>query len=777
MIITREWLQEWIDLKDFTIDEIAKEFNAIGLEVDSISKFDMPENVVVGYVESCEKHPNADKLNICQVNVGDKIEQIVCGAKNVAAGQMVAVAKVGAVLPGGLTIKEAKLRDVASCGMICSSTELGLPKINDGIMILDESIGEIKIGKELKTFPLLNDEVIELELTANRGDCLSIHGVARDICVPLDLEVKTLEKKEEDEATLGVGRILNMNCGEKIESSFVFKALDNTNIKSNLLIDLRLALVGEFDDDDLQRLLTYATYSTGVLFRAYDYEKFEQKDSKAVLSIKKESNNLDAIFSKKRLSYVGISQEPEEKANKKSEKIILEANYSNPGKISANSFKLDLRSDRHLYRSTRGSEPDLDFGMNYLINLLRRNCKVMIYAGTQQVIQDFKEEIINLHTEELSKMIGEEIPKNRVVSILQKLGFKVVFSHEQEAMNIRVPLYRHDILNKQDICEEIVRIVGIDNIDAKPLEFFEKAKHNLAYVNFKKKQSYRCKAAANGFFESVNFIFDDRSRQEKYHLDSVEEALDLANPITSELNTLRTTLILNMLDSVDKNTKYGKKTVPLFQIGIVYTKERTEKMHMAFVFSGDKDFAQITNHGKPEMIDFYYFARQVLNVIGSFDLEVQDPENRLSNPYEYAIIKQNDSTIGYISRLHIDVEQDFDINKTYICELDFDALPDEKKIVKSFSNYQTISRDLSLLIPKNMRYSLIKEFISNVAPTELIDFNAIDIYKSEELGEKLSLTIKFNFQSTEKTLTDEDIMSALDNILKLLKEKFGIEIR
>ncbi|MDX1809014.1 MAG: phenylalanine--tRNA ligase subunit beta [Sulfurospirillaceae bacterium] len=777
MIVTREWLQEWIDIRDFTIDDIAKEFNSIGLEVDSINKFNMPENVVVGNVISCEKHPNADKLNICQVDIGEKVEQIVCGAKNVAAGQMVAVAKVGSVLPNGLKIKEAVLRDVSSCGMICSSTELGLPKINDGIMILDDSIGELEIGKELKDYPLLNDEVIELELTANRGDCLSIHGVARDICVPLDIEVQTLETKEEDEATLGVGRILNMNCGEKIESSFVFKALDNTYIKSNLLIDLRLALVGEFDEDDLQRLLTYATYSTGVLFRAYDYDKFEQKDSKAILSIKKDSNHLDAISSKKRLSYVGVSQEDEEKANKNSEKIILEANYSDPSKISENSFKLDIKSDRHLYRSTRGSEPDLDFGMNYLINLFSKNCNVMIYAGTQQVIQDFKEEIINLHTDELTKMIGQEIPKNLVVDILKKLGFRVVFSHEQEAMNIKVPLFRHDILNKQDICEEIVRIVGIDNIDSKQLTFLEEAKHNKSYEDFKKKQDYRCKSASNGFFESVNFIFDDRLRQDKYGLSSVEEELDLANPITSELNTLRTSLILNMLDSVNKNTKYGKKTVPLFQIGRVYTTQRKEKTNMAFVFSGDKDYAQISNHGKPELIDFYYFARKISNIIGDFELEVQEPQNKLSNPYEYAIIKQNGINIGYISRLHIDVEQDFDINKTYICELDFEKLPNERKIVKSFSNYQTISRDLSLLIPNDMKYSVIKEYIKTVAPADMIDFNAIDIYRSKDLGDKSSLTIKFNFQSNEKTLTDEDVTSAMENILKNLNEKFGIDIR
>ena len=236
MIITKEWLNEWIDIKKIDTDIIAKELNSIGLEVDSVTKIRIPKNVVVGHVLTCKKHPNADKLNVCKVDIGESVEQIVCGAKNIASGQMVAVAKVGSVLPGNFKIKPARLRDLDSNGMICSSTELGLPKINDGIMVLDESIGELKIGKELRNFPLLNDDVIELELTANRGDCLSVHGVARDLCVPFELDIKPVEIKEEDDNQLGIGRILNVSVGDKIESSFVFKALDNRSIKSNLLI-------------------------------------------------------------------------------------------------------------------------------------------------------------------------------------------------------------------------------------------------------------------------------------------------------------------------------------------------------------------------------------------------------------------------------------------------------------------------------------------------------------------------------------------------------------
>ncbi|XPV82146.1 MAG: YtpR family tRNA-binding protein [Halarcobacter sp.] len=181
MIITRSWIQEYIDISKISTEDICKTLNSIGLEVDSFEEQRMPSNIVVGKVLEKEKHPDADKLNICQVDIGNETVQIVCGAKNVDAGQFVPVAVVGCHLGEGFKIKKAKLRGVESNGMICSSTEIGLPKLNDGILELDESIGKLEIGKELKDYPFLNDDVIEIELTANRGDCLSINGVAREI--------------------------------------------------------------------------------------------------------------------------------------------------------------------------------------------------------------------------------------------------------------------------------------------------------------------------------------------------------------------------------------------------------------------------------------------------------------------------------------------------------------------------------------------------------------------------------------------------------------------
>ncbi len=203
MIVTRSWLNEFIDLSKVSNEKLYETFNSIGLEVDSLQQIEIAEKVVIGKILSCEKHPDADKLNVCQIDVGSGIRQIVCGAANVVDAEYVAVATIGAVLPGNFAIKHAKLRGVESEGMVCSSSELGLPDMGKGIMILDESIGELEVGKEFGSYKTVADTIIELELTANRGDCLSIYGVARDLSAALDIEMKPFEYKQEEKMKLG----------------------------------------------------------------------------------------------------------------------------------------------------------------------------------------------------------------------------------------------------------------------------------------------------------------------------------------------------------------------------------------------------------------------------------------------------------------------------------------------------------------------------------------------------------------------------------------------
>lgn len=778
MIVTKQWLNEWIDISTIETDKIAIALNAIGLEVDGLTKIKIPHNVVVGQVVSCEKHPNADKLNLCQVNVGVSIQQIVCGAKNVAAGQMVAVALIGAELPNGIKIKKAKLRDVESCGMICSSTELGLPKINDGIMILDESIGTLVIGKELCEYPLINDDVIEIGLTPNRGDCQSIYGVARDLSVFFDLEVKVLGEKEEEENQPGVGRVLHINGSEALSGSYMYKVFDNKEIQVPLLVELRLGFAGIENSCLLGKLIDYATFVSGVLLRAYNHECFGAKNDKAKIVISKDENGLDAIFGyDKKFAICGVAQDEACKANANDERIIVEANYTHPDVIATRSANKKLNSDKHLYRSSRGSEPNLAFGLGYFFKMMGKKSKIMVYADTQQVIQDFEEKMINVHQSELTEMIGEEIPKNRIIKILKKLGFGVNFAFEQDVINIKVPQFRHDILNTQDICEEIVRIVGIDNITSKPFIFAEKLKINQPYLNFKKRQLFRHKAVSVGFFETLHFVFDDAQKLKTLNLSTLDETIDVANPITSELNTLRSSLIPNILKATSQNIKFGKKRVPLFEVGSVFDVNRVESTKIAFVFSGEDGIAEVTNHGKPLEIDFFAFAKKIQSIIGAFELVADKGTNGLCSPYESARVIIAGVDAGYIARVNAVIEKEFDLLRTYICELDFNALPQNRKIAKEYSKFPSTSRDLSLMVPSAMQYGVLEAFIKTISPKELVKFSAIDRFVHESFGENVSLTLKLQFQSMDKTLEEEEIAKTIESILEKIKENFGITIR
>lgn len=776
MIVTKKWLNEWIDVLDVSTDRLCEIFNSIGLEVDSVEKIRIPKNIVVGLVKEKNPHPDADKLSVCSVDVGSEELQIVCGAKNVASGQYVPVSKIGAILPNGMEIKPTKLRGIESNGMICSSSELGLPNLNDGILVLDSSIGDINLGDELSDF--LDDDVVEIELTANRGDCLSIYGIARDLRVPLQRDIKLSPKVQEEDNVLGIGRILSVHVEDDIDSKLIYKALEYEEANSNLLMHLRLKIAGLDCENALECIVNYATYSTGVLFRAYNIENFKNGDDKANIYVKKSSDGFDGVYGKELVSYVGYVQKIPCQLENSPKTLVLETSYIKPEVISRLGMEhKEVKSDFHYYRSSRGSEPDLEFGLEYLSNLLSKEEKITIYGGVQIVEMKEQDKIISFEIDKAMDIIGQEIPKNDVVNILKGLGFGIIVRPEQEVININVPTYRHDINDMQDICEEIVRIVGIDNIQSKPYYFAETTRQNRAYKNFKKRYNLRYKSVATGFFESVHYVFDDRDKMEALGLRTVYKKRDIANPISNELNTLRGTLALHLINAVSNNIKNSKPSVALFEIGKVFDHQRNELSKIGWIFSGVLSKPSVENHGKPDEISFATFVSKIRQIIGEFELKQSSPENKLYSPYEYAKIFINHEEVGFIGRLHVKVEDENGIPRTYFCEIDFDKFMVNEKIAKPYSKFPISTRELSLLVPKNMPYSEIKDSINSVKSDYLIRFYPVNLFESEELGDNMSLSIKFVFQDENATLSDDKINNSMDTILKCLDEKLSIKLR
>lgn len=780
MIVTKSWLNEWIDLSSVTTEDLAKTLNSIGLEVDRIHSYEIASKIIVGRVVECEKHPDADKLNICKVDIGTSIRQIVCGASNVRAGLDVVVATIGATMPSGVVIKPVKLRGVESEGMICSAVEIGLADAHDGILELDSSIGEYELGQEVCTIEALNDDLIELELTANRGDCLSIRGVARDLSAAYDKPLIETMINEDEDKRVGIGRILSLSYENELDVNLRYRAVDVKELNLPLIVKLRLAQIEESRGTEIESLMLYVTHSSGVILRAYNYGFFSSEgEAIAKVELKKDENSYASIYSNARdekASTIGIIQEDASKAKGDESTVLIEASYIPPDIISKKMQESKIDAGPMYYRTSRGSEPELNQGLDFCLNMIERHSSSLIYGGTIELCDAYEDKIITVTKKEIDETIGAQIDRVRITKILRNLGFDTNKS-SQDNFVITVPRFRHDITHKQDIVEEIVRLVGIDNIPSKPFVFAESSKLQDDYFAYKKRTIYRHKAAQSGFFENLAFVFDEKKTLQECGFETTHQELELINPIVNTLDTLRPTLMTGLLKAASHNVKNGINSVKLFEVGSVFSPTREESLKMAFIFSGDRVKDSLLNAGKPLSVDFAYFTQKISDIIGEFELKEHESKHKLSHPYQCAALMQNGEIVGELFRVHPSIEESYDLEATYLCELDFTKLPYGLKTAKAISKYQSSTRDLSIIMPKSMKYEEVKSVIEKSATKELIKFYPVDRYSDESLGESMSLSIRFVLQSYEKTLEEEDITSTMDTILKSLNEELKVGLR
>ena len=777
MIITRSWLNEWIDLNDISTDDLAKTLNTLGLEVERVQSYTTPKKIIFGKVLECEKHPDADKLNVCKVDIGSSIRQIVCGASNVRAGLDVVVATIGAIMPSGMEIKPVKLRGVDSEGMICSASEIGLPDCQDGILEVDSSIGKFKLGEEVSTNHVLADDLIEIELTANRGDCLSIRGVARDLSSAYNRPLKDNCAKEDDDRRVGVGRILSLNYENNLNVNLRYKAIDLKGLNLPLVVKLRLAQIEDERDTDIEAIMLYATHSTGVILRAYNYGFFTQDDKTlAKVELVKDENGYASIMAKSKASTIGIIQEDASKVTYTEGTLFIEASYIPPEIISKKMHECKIESGPMYYKTSRGSEPELRFGLSTCLNLIEANSDSSIFGGVIELSDEYEEKIISISKQEIDDFIGAEIDQTKITKILTNLGFEIRKSSSNNFV-ITVPRYRHDVSHQQDIVEEIVRLVGIDNIPSKPFILTEDNRLEDDYFTYKKKSDYRHKAAYSGFFESIHFVFDERKVLESYGFECLDEELEILNPIVKTLDTLRPTLLTGLLKAASHNAKNGYTSIKLFEVGSLFSSKREESVKMSMLFSGDREKESLANAGKPAKVDFAFFAQKVADIIGEFELSEFKTSHKLSHQYQCAQVIVDGEAIGELFRVHPNVEKDYDLDVTYVCELEFDKLPYGLKVASKSSKYQASFKDLSLIMPKNMAYEKVKDVITKAEVTNLVRFYPVDKYSDENLGEDMSLSIRFVLQSNDKTLEVEDITRAMDTILEALKSELGIGLR
>ncbi|GAA9253488.1 phenylalanine--tRNA ligase subunit beta [Helicobacter pylori] len=746
------------------IAKLCEDLSCLGLEVESCIPCVAPKNVVVGKVLEKTPHKNAEKLSVCQVGVGKEVLQIVCGAKNVAPNQFVPVALNGALI-GSTTIAKTELRGVESCGMICSSSELGFPKINDGILELDESVGKLVLGKELNEYAPFNTHVLEISLTPNRGDCLSVLGIAREISAFYHTPLKPIKALNFTPKS----DLITLSVGENIESHLAYYLVCNHSLKTPLNVKLSLAHNNALSENDLNNFLEFSVHFSGVIMNAYSLNA-----TPIDLSVKSDENNLESVYiNHQKRSTIAIKHQDQKDL---SEYLLLEASYTDPISLSLKLHTLKdktLQKDNALiYRSARGSNPNLSDGLNFLSTHLKA-----AILESKQTKHSLKDRTLKFQLEDITEILGLAVEKEKIQGILKNLGFKVSVKEpnsKPQILEVVAPNFRHDIKTIQDIAEEILRFVGIDHLISKPLDSVSNKKSNPHYDTHRFFENLKHKALACGFKEVIHYVFYSKEKQQKLGFEVLEDPLELQNPITTELNTLRTSLVCGLLDASLRNKNLGFKSIALYEKGSVYNSKREEIQKLGFLASGLQKKESYPD-AKGKAWDFYSFAECVSKVIGDFSLERLTAQTPINHPYQSAKIIQNHEIIGTIAKIHPKVIQELDLFESYYAEIDAFKLKRPAMLLKPFSIYPSSVRDLTLIIDENTAFSKIKKALEDAQIPNLSEILPLDIFK--ESHNSIALSVRCVIHSLEKTLNDEEVNAAVQKALEILEKEFNARLK
>ncbi|MFC3847427.1 YtpR family tRNA-binding protein [Helicobacter baculiformis] len=767
MLLNTYILHDFLEGRLPNIPTLCADLSRIGLEVESATPFELPERVVVGKVLECTKHPNATKLSVCQIDVGSEVLQIVCGARNVQAGQFVAVALVGAYLNAcNLHIQTSTLRGVESFGMICSSTELGLPKLNEGILILDSSLNRddaLVLGMPLRNLSFFQGMLLDIALTPNRGDCLSVLGIARELSALYRLPLKNPPKLSETA----------LSNPPKLPASLPpcalgYALLDLDASFLPLEITLTLALQRSLQTNMVSNLLEYTTYLSGVLLHAYSYESLEVcVDTEGFVRVEHASQTLATI---------GVTPS----APPATSPFLLEASFINPTHLCQSLHRHPQGSATHalIYRSKRGSNPEVQVGLAWLSVLLTR-----FYPGAtlrpDTPISTLTPTRIALNVEEIAQILGVHVQAVRIKEILEDLNFKVCI--QDTRLEIQVPLFRHDIATPQDVAEEILRFMGLEQIPKQALIISEVNHANTHYTRYKFERTLASRALALQFKEVVHYLFAKKEKLEALGYPTLKESLDLLNPINHDLNTLRTSLVPGLLEACARNKNLGFKSIALFELGSIYNTDREERSSLAFLASG---FRKSPHYPHPKGIawDFYSFSSALSSILGRFELDPLTQKQRdkypylttTYHPYQSAWILQRGCRIGILGAVNPILAQQDDLLEGFVAEVDSALLRSKSYRAQGFSKLPTSFRDLTILVDENCLFASLKRSLEQAQIPYLKEIFPLDIYP-EEKGQ-IALSMRLKIQSQEP-LTDARLQEIVQHALSVLEQHFGARLK
>ncbi|MCP5468170.1 MAG: phenylalanine--tRNA ligase subunit beta [Deltaproteobacteria bacterium] len=807
MKISLNWIREWIKI-DASAEEIAEKLSMSGLEVEALEKLGAGlDQVVTAEILSKEKHPNADRLSVCEVSNGQENIRLVCGAQNMKAGDKVALAVPGVTLPNGLTLKETEIRKVKSLGMLCSESELGLAEESSGIMILPE---ETPLGIPLNEALGLNDEILEINVTPNRGDCLSVLGIAREIAANFSLLLqKKLPSYDQQNSNLE-GQKSSDSIRVQLESDEACRRYCGRIIRgvkiseSPQWMQARLAASGIRSINNVVDASNYIMLEYGQPLHAFDLAKIGGAEIKIrsaksgetlrtlegkELQLKPE--NLVIADAAHPMALAGVMGGEDSGVSEATRDLFLESAYFEASGIRKTSRAFAMQTESS-YRFERSTDPEICVAALRALSDL-----ILKIAGGQadsKIIDLYPKPVqksqITLRASRVQKILGFAFSAQQIQTLLEPLQIETQVRGEE--LLCEVPSFRSDLTREIDLIEEVARLYGYQNIpttypelDLKTLTNSKPKEKDLAI------QSLRQTLLSWGFSELIHYSFTSPKLLQQFEQSYAAEQV-LANPISEELSVMRPSLLPQMVQTLQKNIHKSSNQLKFFEMRRVYHFRQVEgedrpfeeSLHLCLGMTGD--FHEPYFAEKNQAVSFLDLKSYLLEIAQKFGKKIRLIKNNsipsFFMPTRYAEILMRNSQLGQVGELHPRVLKDLDLAQSLVvAEINLDLVLTETKNkieFKKLSPYPSIFRDLNLIVDEKVTCEEVSRLIKQKGGSHLLGFYLFDLYRGEPIDQsKKALTFRLEYASNERTLTDDEVNEARENLLKILNDKLGASLR
>ncbi|EDL63434.1 phenylalanine--tRNA ligase subunit beta [Bacillus sp. SG-1] len=803
MFVSYKWLQDYVDLSGITPEDLAEKITRSGIEVEGVEVIgNGVKNVVVGHVLECEPHPDADKLNRCQVDVGDEEPvQIICGAPNVAAGQKVPVAKVGAVLPGNFKIKKAKLRGQASHGMICSLQELGVegklvPKEHaEGIYVF---ANDTEVGSDAVEELNLDDAILELGLTPNRADAMSMLGVAYEVAAILDRDVKKPEIKVEETSEKASDYIsVNVEATED-NPLYVAKVIKNINIgPSPMWMQNRLIASGIRPHNNVVDITNYILLEYGQPLHAFDYDRFGSKEilvrrakqGEVIVTLDEEErklneNHLVITNGTEPVALAGVMGGANSEVGQDTKTVLLESAYFAGGTVRAASKDHGLRSEASS-RYEKGVDPNrVKEAAERAVSLMAEFAGGEVLEGSVTV-DNLKVEpaVVTITLEKINSVLGTDISAEDVESIFRRLQFQVSVSGNE--FQVTVPTRRGDITIEEDLLEEVARLYGYDNL---PLTLPEGDATAGSLTPFQiKRRATRRNLEGSGLMQAITYSLTNDAKAGQFALHK-REPIRLIMPMSEERSNLRLSIIPQLLEALSYNSARQNDSLAFYEVGSVFLKEENQELpseheHIAGALTGLWNSHPWQGEKKP--VDFFVvkgILEGLFEELGvSEHITFRQAEREGMHPGRTAEILLDETVIGFAGQVHPEVQKAMDLNETYVFEIEAAPIFNYGLPALQYTaipRYPSITRDIALVVDQQAKAGELKTIIKEAGGKLLKEVSIFDLYEGEHMEPgKKSLAYSLKYFDPERTLTDDEVVKAHNKVLEAVKAKAGAELR